>query len=70
MSRLLTVALLLAVCAGSGCEGGSGATTAPGPVQLTPEQAEAIKKQDEQIQNEEGGPDKVTQPTKKSTKKR
>jgi hypothetical protein len=50
-----------ALLVGSGCGADKGATSAE-KLALTPQQAAAIKRQDEAIQNEEGGPAKVTRP--------
>ena len=52
---LATLAILLTSLGVAGCQ--ENATTAQpvGPITLTPEQAEAIAKEDAQIQQEEGG---------------
>ncbi len=52
MLRFAAVLLLVGM---AGCGGGEGAPTPPSTLSLSPEQAEAIKAQDEAIEEEEGG---------------
>lgn len=52
MLRFAAVLLLVGM---AGCGGGEEAQKSPSPLALSPEQAEAIRTQDEAIEEEEGG---------------
>jgi hypothetical protein len=65
MRTPVKAALLLGTVAWVGCNGGNQQQDAPKKLDLTAEQIEEIKQQDDFIQNEEGGPQKITKPTKK-----
>ncbi|MFO0959437.1 MAG: hypothetical protein U0800_18715 [Isosphaeraceae bacterium] len=69
------IAMLLALWGAAipvlpGCGGGADGSTSATPLQLSPEQAAAIKQQDSQVDQEEGGPAKQTKPAKKGGARR
>jgi len=64
MRKLISMIVLMGPLTLAGCGGGDPNATAVTKLDLTPEQAAAIKKQDEAIGSDEGGPQKVTKPGK------
>jgi len=65
MRTRIGLILLLATTALCGCGSDTPAVPAEA-LKLTPEQAAAIKKQDEAVRDEEGGPEKVTKPGRRA----
>jgi hypothetical protein len=68
--RTIVLSMLLLAAAGlAGCGGDSAPAIPDKPISLTKEQAEAIAREDAKIQDEEGGPAKVTKPQGKSKRR-